>query len=82
MPLRKAPIAGQRLREVLQDAGYNSVDVNVSHREQSAQDGAEANGQGTAGAFDDPDTGVDSPIVTEIMLPGDERSPGMIDFFA
>lgn len=73
--------ASVRLRDYLQDAGYSSVDVNVSHREQSAQqegfsqqDSAPDNADV---ASSDKDSGV-TQETGEVM----QTMDGVIDYFA
>jgi len=75
--------ASLRLREFLQDAGYSSVDVNVSHQESSGQQdlasnkGAEATRQPDGAASDD-DMLSNSLMQTASMVVDD----GRIDYFA
>lgn len=73
--------ASVRLRDYLQDAGYSSVDVNVSHRDQSAQQesfsqqNSAAADTDFAGPDHDPTGNHDSERMIEIR-------DGVIDFFA
>jgi len=76
--------ASIRLREFLQEAGYRSVDVNVSHQDQSmAQDGAAQQGSGgsadsTQGAQSAQSDQTDG-LQAEMMIKIDD---GRIDYFA
>ncbi len=75
--------ASVRLREVLQDAGYASVDVDVSHREQSmAQDGNNSQDQSSMADLNQGEAGhsesTDS-IRTEMAV---HLNDGRIDYFA
>ncbi len=76
--------AGQRLREVLQEAGYNAVDVNVSQREQSAQGEAGTDGGSGFGVYDEAaDQSEEKNMAQEVMLAqGYQTSRGLIDYFA
>jgi len=76
--------AGQRLREVLQEAGYNAVDVNVSQREHSAQDDSGNGRDSGAGVYAEAvEHGDDTIAAHEVMLaPGYQSARGLIDYFA
>lgn len=75
--------ASLRLREFLQDAGYSSVDVNVSHREQSMAENAFGNQGDTSDSPGENKTGseaeLDEPVMMSAYVPVDD---GRIDYFA
>ncbi|MDJ0833263.1 MAG: flagellar hook-length control protein FliK [Gammaproteobacteria bacterium] len=77
--------ASFRLREFLQEAGYNSVDVNVSHQQQSMAeqgfDGRQQNSMTGDGEADDPAAGgpVSDGQSVEMVMSVDQ---GRIDYFA
>jgi flagellar hook-length control protein FliK len=78
--------AGVRLREFLQESGYSSVDVNVSHREQSmaGEDGrqqADSTSMEDAGRLDRAASG-DEMRMDASLLADYLPSRGVIDFFA
>jgi flagellar hook-length control protein FliK len=72
-----------RLREFLQQAGYESVDVNVSHRESAAQDQQSGEHYGTSATGDAEDPA--SAVATErgaMMTVSMSVDEGRIDYFA
>lgn len=75
--------ASVRLKEFLQEAGYNSVDVNVSHQEQSmGQDGFAEQGQSGSGddwSNQDNSDKDHSAHAVEMFISTDD---GRIDYFA
>ncbi len=77
--------ASYRLREFLQEAGYNSVDVNVSHQQQSmSEQGFDGQGQNSlSGEAESDETAAGAPVTegqsVEMML---SMEPGRIDYFA
>ncbi len=69
-----------RLREILQDAGYSSVDVNVSHRDSSSQQQATAEGSVNTDPFHSSDsTGLVDGVMQQVSM---HVADGSIDYFA
>jgi flagellar hook-length control protein FliK len=71
-----------RLREILQQAGYSNVDVNVSHQDSSSNQNATGDNQGRGNseqliAQDSPDTGIAPMQHASIAV-----ANGRIDYFA
>jgi flagellar hook-length control protein FliK len=72
-----------RLREFLQQAGYDSVDVNVSHRESAAQDQQSGEHYGTSATGDAEDSAVVSAVESGAMVAVSMNlGEGRIDYFA
>ena len=71
-----------RLREILQDAGYSSVDVNVSHRDSSSQQ--QASGEAHFNATGDQSQSTDSMGLADGVLQRVSMhiADGHIDYFA
>lgn len=75
--------ASIRLREFLQEAGYSSVDVNVSHQESSAEQGLAGN-DANDGNLQGNDQSVDDSVVDETAMQAATMviDDGRIDYFA
>ena len=75
--------ASMRLRDFLQDAGYSSVDVNVSHREQSDQQGGFSQRDGSSSSdIDSLEATSQESMESHIVGLNINGQPGGIDFFA
>jgi flagellar hook-length control protein FliK len=78
--------ASFRLREFLQDSGYSSVDVNVSHREQSmAQDSAQGDAHHSENGGDRETSGETLAALSGLQTPAAMQMfqvNGVIDYFA
>jgi flagellar hook-length control protein FliK len=71
-----------RLREILHNAGYSSVDVNVSHHDSSSNQHASSDGGGTSNSEQSgpQDTGTVAPVA--MQQASIAVANGRIDYFA
>jgi flagellar hook-length control protein FliK len=75
--------ASMRLRDFLQEAGYSSVDVNVSHREQGDQQGGFSERDGFFSSdSDNPESLLQESTESHTVGLNITELPGVIDYFA